>query len=131
MQRMCALRQVPRKYALGEQQVADYDGIVVELIARGVEECHYGMRADYGYQVGQCLGAAKFIAIALSELGPATIGVGVEPLAQLCGWRKLFVPQIEMKRFVGKPARPQAVDVDAEAVGRRGRLVGSLEIYLG
>ena len=33
MQRMCALRQVPRKYALVEQQVADYDGIVVELIA--------------------------------------------------------------------------------------------------
>jgi hypothetical protein len=60
------------------------------------------------------------------ELDPFR-SIVVEALTQLRIGNNRFLPQIELQFNLTDPTRPEPIDPDAEAVGSRRLLVGSLE----
>lgn len=109
----------------------EHYGVVVVAVVGGVEERDHGVLRHPGLEGSKGGIGEQFCTIALFKFGPAGGWILMKPFAKLGRWRQILDPGVVMKGLVRKPSGPQTVDIHSVAVGRRGRVVGSLELNRG
>src|SRR5581483_7855798 len=113
-----------------QERVPQYDGLVVRLIVRRVDERQRTFLRE-GPQLAQQLVLLRELRpVAAAELLP-TLRVVREPFAQLVTGSDFLHPLGEGGVGFLQSTRPQAIDENARSIARRGCLVGALDPDLG
>jgi glycine/D-amino acid oxidase-like deaminating enzyme len=107
---------------LAAQKLREHDGVVVLGVASAVDERQRGLARSSAELSQLLLLCGELLDVPLSELREAG-GVVPKPAPQLRARGKLFRPLVETCVRARHSSRPEAVDQDAVAVGRRRRLV--------
>jgi hypothetical protein len=108
-----------------DENIAQHDGFVVNLVARRIDEREAPLLRDCPKLVHECGIVRQFGCISMPELFPPA-WVVTEPAAELRARRHLFRPTVERGVRFAHAAGPEAIYQDADTVFARRRQVGPL-----
>lgn len=114
---------------LPAEKLRQHQGVVVLLIARGVQKRHRPLLSAATHRLDRLGSLGQLGAITRPELLEATWFVS-EPAAQLGARRKGLGPLVQLSALARDPTWPHAIDQRPVAVAGRGNVVDALDPYL-
>src|SRR6185312_7632662 len=123
-------RRLPPDCRSVQERVPQYDGLVVRLIVRRVDERQRTFLREGPQLAEQLVLLRELRAVAAAELLP-TLRVVREPFAQLVTGSDFLHPLGEGSVGFLQSTRPQAIDENTRSIARRGCLVGALDPDFG